>query len=285
MTDFFILAGGLGKRAEPLTNYLPKPLFPLDGTPLIKIITGRLSNMGVNRGFINVHHMASEITDFRLPGVDCIYLHEKILSGNKILSTIGNNSERDVLVINGDTYLDIPFSKMKREMDDYKPDGIILVRKKDGKYSSIITKGKDFIKRDKNPDVTDIMYAGVSIFRNGFLKELRSENLFDSLEISNGKILILEYKGLWLDLGTPENYFLSNRAFRTYHGKTSGNSFSENVSVAKNSEVKNSIVWSNTKISGKTTITDSIVTGNINIQSGNFSKKIISEKGVLNLNI
>ena len=285
MTDFFILAGGLGKRAKPLTNYLPKPLFPLDGTPLIKIITGQLSNMGVNRGFINVHHMASMITDFRLPGIDCLYLHEKTLSGNKILSTIGNNSEKDVLVINGDTCLDIPFSKMQREMDDNKPDGIILVRKKDGQYSSIITKGKDFIKRDKKPDVTDIMYAGVSIFRNGFLKELRSENLFDSLEISNGKILILEYKGLWLDLGTPENYFLSNRAFRTHHGKTSGNSFSENVSVAENSEVKNSIVWSNTKISGKTIITDSIVTGNINIQSGCFLKKIISEKGVFNLNI
>ena len=285
MTDFFILAGGLGKRAKPLTNYLPKPLFPLDGTPLIKIITGQLSNMRVNHGFINVHHMASKITNLRLPGVDCLYLHEKILSGNKILSTFCNSSEKYILLINRDTYLDIPFIKMQREMEDYKPDGIILVRKKDGEYSSIITEDKDFIKRDKNPDVTDVMYAGVSIFRNGFLKELRSENLFDSLEISNGKILILEYKGLWLDLGTPENYFLSNRAFQTHHGKTSGNSFSENVSVAGNSEVKNSIVWSNTKISGKTIITDSIVTGNINIQSGCFLKKIISEKGVFNLNI
>ena len=282
---FYILAGGLGKRAEPLTNYLPKPLFPLDGTPLIKIITGQLSKVGVNRGFINVHHMASMITNLRLPGIDCLYLHEKILSGNRILSTFDSNSEKNVMVINGDTYLDIPFNKMKREMDNYKPDGVILVRKKDGEYSSIITKGKHFIKRDKNPDIADIIYAGVSIFRNGFLKELRSKNLFDSLEISNGKILTLEYKGLWLDLGTPENYFLSNRAFRTHHGKTSGNSFSENVSVAENSEVKNSIVWSNTKISGKTIITDSIVTGNINIQSGNFLKKIISEKGVSDLNI
>ena len=285
MISFFILAGGLGKRAEPLTISLPKPLFPLDGKPLLEILAQQLTNFGLKRGFINVHHLASMITNFNLPGLDITYLEEKELSGNRILSTIRSDNDKYMLVINGDTFLDIPFIKLCSEMDKNNSDGVIIVRKKDGPYSSIIKQGNSFIRRDKNPDVTDLMYAGVSIFRNDFLKNLSRENLFDSLEASGKSIRILEYRGLWLDLGSPENYFLSNNIFRKSRGKSSGNSFSEGVSVIQDAEVSNSIIWNNTKIGGNTIIKDSIVTGSLDIKSGSFIKKIISKEGIFDLKI
>jgi len=283
LTDFFILAGGFGKRAEPLTNSLPKPLFPLDGKPLLGILAKQLTDSGFKQGFINVHHMASLITNFYLPGLDITYLEEKELSGNKILSTFRSDKDKNLLVINGDTFLDIPFNKLQSGMDEYNSDGVILVRKKDGLYSSIITRDNNFIRRDKDPEVTDLMYAGVSIFRNDFLKELSRENLFDSLETSGKPVRILEYNGLWLDLGSPGNYFHSNDIFRKNQGRSSGNSFSEGVSVTQDAVVTNSIIWCNTKISGDTVIKDSIVTGDLIIRSGTFIKKIITEKGVFDL--
>ena len=285
MTDFFILAGGFGKRAEPLTSSLPKPLFPLDGIPLLSIIARQLTGFGLEHGFINVHHLAPLITNFPLPGLDITYLEEKELSGNRILSTISNNKDKYMLVINGDTFLDIPYYKLFRKMEKNNSDGVILVRKKDGPYSSIITRGNNFLRRDKNPEVTDLMYAGVSIFRNSFLKELSRENLFDSLEASGKSIRILDYNGLWLDLGSPENYFISNEIFRKNRGKSSGNSFSENVSVTQEAEVTNSIIWNNTKIGGDTVIKNSIVTGDMNIMSGTFIKKILTKEGTFDLKI
>ncbi len=285
MTDFFILAGGFGKRAEPLTNSLPKPLFPLDGTPLLNLIAQQLKGFGLDHGFINVHHLAPLITKFHLPGLNITYIEEEKLSGNRILSTIRSNDSKYMLVINGDTFLDTPYNELRGEMDKNNSDGVILVRKKDGPYSSIITKNGDFLRRDKDPDVTDIMYAGVSLFRSDFLKELSRENLFDSLEASGGSIRILEYNGIWLDLGSPENYFLSNRTFRENNGKVYGNSFSEGVSVTDGAEVINSIVWDNTKIGGNTMISNSIVARDIIINSGTYRKKIITKNGVFDLKI
>jgi len=31
-----LLSGGLGKRLRPITDYIPKPLVPLDNTPIIE---------------------------------------------------------------------------------------------------------------------------------------------------------------------------------------------------------------------------------------------------------
>ena len=36
------MAGGKGTRMEPLTHILPKPLIPIKGEPIIKIIINKL---------------------------------------------------------------------------------------------------------------------------------------------------------------------------------------------------------------------------------------------------
>ena len=279
MTDFFILAGGYGKRAAPLSDHLPKPLFPLDGEPLLKRLSDQLRSNGFIKGYINIHHLAPLIRNFNIPGLDITCLEEKVLTGNRILSECGDKTESDLLVINGDTYLDIPFDALLGPMAGGSADGIILVRKKDGPYSSIVTSGDRFIKRDKDPRVTDLMYAGVSVFRNGFLPLLREENLFDSLENAAGSILITEYKGEWLDIGTPENYFLSNERFRKLMGKQRGNSFSPGVSVSADAAVTGSIVWDNTLISGTTVISDCIVTGGLEITGGTYHNSVVTADG------
>ncbi|MEN8222699.1 MAG: NDP-sugar synthase [Acidobacteriota bacterium] len=285
MTDFFILAGGFGKRAEPLTSRLPKPLFPLNGKPLLDLLAEQMNSAGLKKGFINVHHLAPLIMELPLTGLDVTFIEEERLSGNRILSECGNRTVNDLLVINGDTFLDIPFDTLKEKIHRESFDGVILVRKKDGIYSSIISDRDIFIRRDKDPGASDLMYTGVSIFRNNFLSELHEENLFDSLEISQARIGVIEYNGLWLDLGTPETYFLSDRDYREHKSIPRGNSLSKGVSISGGAKVVNSIIWPDTKISGNAVISDSIVTGGLTIDSGVYDKKIISENGVTDLRV
>ena len=58
---FFILAGGYGQRARPLSLEKPKPLFPLGGTPLIRLLLAQVRTLGCGSGFVNLHHLAGQI--------------------------------------------------------------------------------------------------------------------------------------------------------------------------------------------------------------------------------
>ena len=136
----------MGRRALPLSSCLPKPLFPLGGIPLIKRISGQLKDYGLNNGYINVHHLHEKIRDLPLPGLNIRHIFEKELSGNRILSTLSGRIDGELLVINGDTYLEIPFLRMIDEFRAVDTDGVILVRKKDGNYSSIICDGNIFLR-------------------------------------------------------------------------------------------------------------------------------------------
>ena len=59
-----VLGAGYGTRLRPLTNYLPKPLMPVVGRPLLKHIIMKLKACKVSGIGINVHHNASQVEDF-----------------------------------------------------------------------------------------------------------------------------------------------------------------------------------------------------------------------------
>ena len=59
-----ILAAGLGTRLKPLTDTMPKALVPVMGRPLLGILLDKLAASGFGRVVVNVHHFASQITDY-----------------------------------------------------------------------------------------------------------------------------------------------------------------------------------------------------------------------------
>ncbi len=59
-----ILCAGCGERLRPLTNVLPKPLFPILGQPLLENIIYHLKKFGVNEICINTHWLADKIAHY-----------------------------------------------------------------------------------------------------------------------------------------------------------------------------------------------------------------------------
>ena len=88
---FFILAGGYGKRAQPLSLLKPKPLFPLGGRPLIQILLNQLQEKGLGEGFINLHYKPEPLRicveeTIKNTGSPMIhFLYEDTLSGSRII--------------------------------------------------------------------------------------------------------------------------------------------------------------------------------------------------------
>ncbi|MEN8153207.1 MAG: NDP-sugar synthase [Acidobacteriota bacterium] len=286
MTEFFLLAGGYGKRAEPLSSYLPKPIFPLNGIPLISHISSQLKKGGVSRGNVNLCHMGEKIENIPLPGLDIEYINEKVLSGNRVLKEAAEMDGEYLLVVNGDTYMEVPVRELIKKVDSSGADGAVLLRAKgDGVYSSVIFNGENFLKRDKDPVAGQFMYTGVSVFRKEIVNEFREENLFDSLERIGANIKVLIYDGIWFDLGTPELYFSADSGFRKYYGIKNTNSLSSNVSILPESDITNSIIWENTQVGNRVKLNNCIVTGNMSLENCNYSNKIITPSRIYDLKI
>lgn len=281
---FFILAGGYGKRAEPLSLIKPKPLFPLNGTPIIRIILEQLKQKGLNRGFINLHYKPRMIRDCTAGDMKIKYLYEEELSGSMILNEAARSMDDVLLVVNGDIFLDIPAAEMQEKMSAAGCDGILLLRRSDKPgYPTIILKDGCYVKRKKNGDPHGLMYTGTALFKKKVIERIDRINFFETLDKGEFRIMTVIYRGLWLDIGDPLSYFGADAAYREFIKAPGSNSLSPQVRISADSQVKNSIIWENSNISSGSKITNCIVTGNVELNNATYADKIISENEIYDL--
>ncbi|MCP4219447.1 MAG: NTP transferase domain-containing protein [bacterium] len=130
---FFILAGGYGKRARPLSLVVPKPALPLHGTPLINILLENLRQSGLTRGFVNLFYKPEILrqTIGSPHGLELAYLYEEELSGSKIIAQAANNMDEFLFIMNGDVYWQLNgdiVRHMLQETIAASADGCLLLR-------------------------------------------------------------------------------------------------------------------------------------------------------------
>ncbi len=59
-----ILAAGRGERLRPLTDFIPKPLLPIDGKPVILHILETLKSIGFREIIVTLGYLSEKIEDF-----------------------------------------------------------------------------------------------------------------------------------------------------------------------------------------------------------------------------
>jgi NDP-sugar pyrophosphorylase family protein len=116
--NFIILAGGYGERLKPLTNYVPKPLLPYNGVPVLRwILDGIELYCEDARVFVSTMYMHDEISKYvseNCPNVSTIERNGES-KGDGVLEISSSYLRFDtesVIVINGDTYIDVDFNKL-----------------------------------------------------------------------------------------------------------------------------------------------------------------------------
>jgi dTDP-glucose pyrophosphorylase len=53
-----IMAGGKGTRLDPFTKILPKPLIPIKGEPIIKIIMDKFNEYQIDKFYVSINHQS-----------------------------------------------------------------------------------------------------------------------------------------------------------------------------------------------------------------------------------
>jgi MurNAc alpha-1-phosphate uridylyltransferase len=113
-----ILAAGRGERLRPLTETTPKPLLDVAGRPLIGWHLERLARCGLREVVINISHLAEQIVaalgDGARYGLRIAYSRERepLETAGGIAYARGLLGEEPFLLVNGDVYCEVDFSRL-----------------------------------------------------------------------------------------------------------------------------------------------------------------------------
>jgi NDP-sugar pyrophosphorylase family protein len=151
-----ILAGGRGKRLRPLTDKTPKPLIPINNTPLIVRSIKYLKKFGINEIVICSGYKAKQIELYLKKnknfGCKIEYSVEKtpLGTGGAIKKAIKNLTDKSFIVINGDVVTNINLEKILKN-----PNTIAAIELKT-KFGTMQIKNNKILKFNEKTDVENI---------------------------------------------------------------------------------------------------------------------------------
>ena len=123
-----ILCGGKGLRLRPLTNEIPKPLIPINNSPMLGIIIDHLKSYEIKNFIITTGYKSEKIESF-METYSKTISYKTVNSGDTdILSRIKdaiNLFDNDFILCYGDTISDININNLISFHEKYPTDIII----------------------------------------------------------------------------------------------------------------------------------------------------------------
>ena len=209
-----ILCAGYGKRLNPLTLELPKPLLKLNNITLLEKTFNLIKSLGIKKVKLNTFYLKEKIKNF----VNDLNLDldiEIIEDGNQILNTGGGilnmikkSNEENFIVFNPDTIWSNEYVSCIKDMEKAyfkeKSKNILLVVNKilsfDQKLGGDFNLNNNILKKENN---NNFIYTGCQMI---------NKNLF--LKLSNQSFSILD---IWNDLLLQNKLFGHESKNKFYH--------------------------------------------------------------------
>ena len=209
-----ILCAGLGKRLNPITLSIPKPLLKLNDKTMLEVCIDLNIKLGVQKIFINTFHLSDQIFRFienkNFPiNIQIIKEENEILNtGGGILNLINHSDDDDFIIFNPDTLWHKDYLNEIIQMDNFyfsnRLNNILLLSNKnlsfDKNFLGDFTLKNNLLKKNEK---NDCIYIGCQIL---------NKSLFKEYKVSNFSI-----SKIWNDLQKIDklNGFQSNKKF--YH--------------------------------------------------------------------
>ena len=213
----FILCAGFGKRLNPLTLDIPKPLIKFNNITVLETCINLIESLGIQQIIINTFYLKDQIHSF----INNNKFRSKISiieDGDKILDTGGgiNNmmkhtSEENVLIFNPDTIWKKNYTNEIIEMEKLyfskKLKNILLLAKKELSFDKNLSGDFDLIDNliIKNDD-RKFIYTGCQIINKKLLSNYKDKNF----SISNVWNDLIKKKELYGFETTKEFYHLTD---------------------------------------------------------------------------
>lgn len=217
--EAIVLAGGLGTRLGTRLKGIPKPMAPVAGRPFLEFLLNQLKSAGCSRILLSVGHLHQAIEEhfgaaYRSVALDYIVEHEPLGTGGAIRAALAHATEESVLVLNGDTFLQVDYAAM---MAFHAEEGaamtMAVTRRQDiARYGGVVLDGRCVAGfQEKGRSGSGWINAGSYVLRRvlPWPRELPEKFSFeiDYLVPQLSRITPAAYlvDGFFLDIGVPED--------------------------------------------------------------------------------
>ena len=214
-----ILAGGEGRRLNPYTIVLPKPLMPVGNFPILEIIIKQLKKCQLKDITLAVGYLGNLIQSFfgdgRKFGVKITYSREEKPLGTMGPLTLIPGLKKTFLVMNGDLLTTINYKKLITYHLSRKPIATIAVQKREIETDYGVleyNKRLELTRYDEKPKLPYQVSMGIYIFEPEIMDFIPHNRRFDFPELMNfllkkgEKVLVYPSSDFWLDIGRHEDY-------------------------------------------------------------------------------
>jgi len=286
-----VLAAGLGIRLRPLTQFLPKPLLPVTGTPVLGHTLAALAKAGCEKVAINLHHQGEKIAaEFgnSFGGMDIVYSPEEELLGTlgALSPLMDFLSPVDVaVVVNGDSLCRWPVRKLVRRHAKSSARATLLASRRapvEAFGGGIgIDRSKAVVSLSPQRSFGEVerrcVFAGLHAFSPALVSGLEPRpadfvtNLYIPLLEAGERIMAIETSRPWFDLGTPAGYLVGVCDWAQRRGpvKVAGRSWiAADATIDKKASVRRGVVESRAGLAANVQVERSVVLSEAHIGEG-----------------
>ena len=182
-----ILCAGFGKRLNPLTSSIPKPLLKINNITMLENCINVIIRLGINKILLNTFHLSNQIIDFirdKNFSIDIEIFEdgkEILNTGGGILNLMSNSQDDDYLIFNPDTLWNEHYvseiNKMQSLYFSNQLSNILLVVNKDLSYDKNLNGDFGFKNNLLNKNLNkNFIYTGCQILNKNLLKTRQKIN-------------------------------------------------------------------------------------------------------------
>jgi len=215
-----VLAGGYGTRLKDRVPDKPKPMAPVAGRPFLEYVLDRLVAGDVHDIILSVGYRANEIIGYfgnayRNAVLSYAIENEPLGTGGAIINALRGHGDDPVLVVNGDTLLDIDYEDLVRWYSE-SPASVAMVLKKVpdvARYGAVlVSEGRVTGFTEKGMQGPGLINAGVYVLEPAVFESYGLTGRFgleaDLLQKYCGELRPRAFitDGYFIDIGIPVDY-------------------------------------------------------------------------------
>lgn len=220
-----ILAAGLGTRLLPYTQHLPKPLFTINGRPVLDYAVENLLDADCKKIFINAHHLAGAIADYvdnhRSKNLLEVVFEPVILDTGGAIANLGHElADDDFFVVNADVICDFDLLRLMASHKASNALATLLVHDC-YRFNTLCVDqtapGPGIVRHFSQAPESGLAFTGIQAISPGIFEHMPCEKIFSSIDVYKKlcgleKIAALKATQFyWRDMGTPQDYKHTSR--------------------------------------------------------------------------